>query len=69
MILQIMNITQQCLKRFKGHLRQFIIDDKGVVLILSWGEYMIYLIRFTRIFSLHVHVKFIMSDATDTKEE
>lgn len=35
----IMNITQSILKRFKGHLRQFIVDDKGVVLILSWGEF------------------------------
>jgi class 3 adenylate cyclase len=34
----IMNITQSVVKRFKGHLRQFIIDDKGVVLILSWGQ-------------------------------
>jgi len=34
----IMNVTIKELDRFKGHLRQFIIDDKGVVLIATFGQ-------------------------------
>lgn len=33
----IMNITTRELARFSGHLRQFIVDDKGVVLIATFG--------------------------------
>jgi len=33
----IMNLTTRELARFSGHLRQFIIDDKGVVLIATFG--------------------------------
>jgi len=34
----IMGVTCEVLERFKGHLRQFIVDDKGVVLIATWGQ-------------------------------
>jgi class 3 adenylate cyclase len=33
----IMNLTTRELARFSGHLRQFIVDDKGVVLIATFG--------------------------------
>ncbi|KAL3780068.1 hypothetical protein HJC23_007317 [Cyclotella cryptica] len=33
----IMNLTAKHLDRVKGHLRQFIVDDKGVVLICTFG--------------------------------
>jgi class 3 adenylate cyclase/predicted ATPase len=33
----IMNVTTFELKRFNGHLRQFIADDKGLVLIATFG--------------------------------
>lgn len=33
----IMNLVTRELNRFSGHLRQFIIDDKGVVLIATFG--------------------------------
>lgn len=33
----ILNITTRELNRFSGHLRQFIVDDKGVVLIATFG--------------------------------
>ena len=34
----IMNITLQILGRYRGHLRQFIVDDKGVVMIATFGQ-------------------------------
>jgi len=34
---EIMILTNRELSRFKGHLRQFIVDDKGVVLIANFG--------------------------------
>jgi len=34
----IMGVTCEVLNKFKGHLRQFIVDDKGVVLIATWGQ-------------------------------
>lgn len=33
----IMNVVMRELNRYKGHLRQFIVDDKGVVLIGTFG--------------------------------
>lgn len=33
----IMKLATRELKRFSGHLRQFIVDDKGVVLIATFG--------------------------------
>jgi len=33
----IMNKVTEVLERFTGHLRQFIVDDKGVVLIATFG--------------------------------
>jgi class 3 adenylate cyclase len=33
----IMNLATRELNRFSGHLRQFIVDDKGVVLIATFG--------------------------------
>ena len=33
----IMNLTRRELNRFNGHLRQFIVDDKGLVLIATFG--------------------------------
>lgn len=33
----IMNLATRELDRFSGHLRQFIVDDKGVVLIATFG--------------------------------
>ena len=33
----IMNLVTRELKRYSGHLRQFIVDDKGVVLIATFG--------------------------------
>jgi len=33
----IMNLTTRTLDRFNGHLRQFIFDDKGLVLIATFG--------------------------------
>ena len=34
---QIMLIVTGILKKYKGHLRQYIVDDKGVVLIATFG--------------------------------
>jgi len=33
----IMHVTSRELDRYSGHLRQFIVDDKGVVLIATFG--------------------------------
>lgn len=33
----IMNVTCRELDRYSGHLRQFIVDDKGVVLLATFG--------------------------------
>ena len=33
----IMNVTKRGLARFGGHFRQFIVDDKGLVLIATFG--------------------------------
>ncbi len=33
----IMMVTMRALDRHQGQLRQFIVDDKGVVLIATWG--------------------------------
>ena len=33
----IMMVTMRALDRYQGQLRQFIVDDKGVVLIATWG--------------------------------
>lgn len=33
----IMNLVTEVLDRFVGHLRQFIVDDKGVVIIATFG--------------------------------
>ena len=33
----IMELTTRELERFRGHLRQFIVDDKGLVLIATFG--------------------------------
>uniref|UniRef100_A0A7S4W7A5 Guanylate cyclase domain-containing protein n=1 Tax=Ditylum brightwellii TaxID=49249 RepID=A0A7S4W7A5_9STRA len=35
---EIMVVTLKVISRFKGHLRQFIVDDKGVVLIATFGQ-------------------------------
>jgi class 3 adenylate cyclase len=37
MLNSIMNTTTRELERFHGHLRQFIVDDKGLVLIATFG--------------------------------
>ena len=37
MLNSIMNTTTRELDRFHGHLRQFIVDDKGLVLIATFG--------------------------------
>uniref|UniRef100_A0A7S4RWS7 Guanylate cyclase domain-containing protein n=1 Tax=Ditylum brightwellii TaxID=49249 RepID=A0A7S4RWS7_9STRA len=34
----IMGITCKVLEQFRGHLRQFVVDDKGVVLIATFGQ-------------------------------
>lgn len=34
---RIMYVTKRELDKYKGHLRQFIVDDKGVVLIATFG--------------------------------
>ena len=34
---EIMNLASREIKRYCGHLRQFIVDDKGLVLIITFG--------------------------------
>jgi len=34
---QVMVLVTRILKKYKGHLRQYIVDDKGVVLIATFG--------------------------------
>lgn len=33
----IMNLSSREIKRYSGHLRQFIVDDKGLVMIITFG--------------------------------
>lgn len=33
----IMNLSSMEIKRYNGHLRQFIVDDKGLVMIITFG--------------------------------
>ena len=37
MLNRIMLVVSRVLKRYRGHLRQYIVDDKGVVLIATFG--------------------------------
>jgi class 3 adenylate cyclase len=33
----VMNLSTREIERFRGHLRQFIVDDKGLVMIITFG--------------------------------
>eukprot|EP00588_Corethron_pennatum_P006487 CAMPEP_0194290930 /NCGR_PEP_ID=MMETSP0169-20130528/42354_1 /TAXON_ID=218684 /ORGANISM="Corethron pennatum, Strain L29A3" /LENGTH=154 /DNA_ID=CAMNT_0039038659 /DNA_START=107 /DNA_END=568 /DNA_ORIENTATION=+ len=38
MLNNIMGVILRVLNQYKGHLRQFIVDDKGVVVIATFGQ-------------------------------